>query len=663
MRPFEVVSPFEPAGDQGDAIAALADGIKAGDRFQVLQGVTGSGKTFTMAKIIEAVQMPTLIVSHNKTLAAQLFREFRGFFPHNAVEYFVSYYDYYQPEAYVASRDLYIEKDASINDEIERLRLSATRSLMEREDVIIVATVSCIYGLATPEVYRKMTATFSRGDTIDVDALIRRFVELQYERNDAVLERGRFRRRGDTLEIYPAYLEEAYRVDLDWDKVERIRRIDPISGATIEELDRALIYPAKQFVMPADMVQNAMGAIKEELENRYEFFIAEGKMLEAERLKTRVEYDIEMLTEMGYCPGIENYSAHLAGRRPGEAPDTLIDYLPERHLTFIDESHVTLPQIGAMYAGDRSRKTNLVDYGFRLPCALDNRPLRYDEFEARLDKTILVSATPGPAEKEQSKRVVEQLIRPTGLLDPEIEVRPSEGQMEDIYGEIRKRIEAGERSLILTLTKKMAEDLTDYLSGLGLRVRYIHSEVETIERVEILTQLRSGEFDVLVGINLLREGIDLPEVSFIAILDADKIGFLRSLTSLVQIIGRAARNAAGKVIMYADRVSDAMKTAIAETERRRGIQMEYNERHGITPTTVKKAITDILQRHAAEERDAAASSIEVLKNSFNVIIPAERKKLISALEKEMLEHAKNLEFEQAAAIRDEIKKIKEIGTT
>jgi len=663
MRPFEVVSPFQPAGDQGEAITTLAQGIKAGDKFQVLQGVTGSGKTFTMAKIIEAVQMPTLIVSHNKTLAAQLFREFRGFFPNNAVEYFVSYYDYYQPEAYVASRDLYIEKDASINDEIERLRLSATRSLMEREDVIIVATVSCIYGLATPEVYKKMTATFSRGDTIDVDALIRRFVELQYERNDAVLERGRFRRRGDTLEIYPAYLEEAYRVDLDWDKVERIRRVDPISGATIEELDRALIYPAKQFVMPADMVQNAMGAIKEELANRYEFFISEGKMLEAERLKTRVEYDIEMLTEMGYCPGIENYSAHLAGRKPGEAPDTLIDYLPERHLTFIDESHVTLPQIGAMYAGDRSRKTNLVDYGFRLPCALDNRPLRYDEFEARLDKTIFVSATPGPAEKEQSKRVVEQLIRPTGLLDPEIEVRPSEGQMEDIYGEIRKRIDAGERSLILTLTKKMAEDLTDYLSGLGLRVRYIHSEVETIERVEILTQLRSGEFDVLVGINLLREGIDLPEVSFIAILDADKIGFLRSLTSLVQIIGRAARNAAGKVIMYADRVSDAMKTAIAETERRRAIQMEYNEKHGITPTTVKKAITDILQRHAAEERDAAASSVEVLKKSYNVIIPAERKKLISALEREMLEHAKNLEFEQAAAIRDEIKKIKEIGTT
>jgi excinuclease ABC subunit B len=667
MHQFEVVSPFKPAGDQEEAIAALAGGIRAGNRFQVLQGVTGSGKTFTMAKIIEAVQMPTLVISHNKTLAAQLFREFKGFFPRNAVEYFVSYYDYYQPEAYVASRDLYIEKDASINDEIERLRLSATRSLMEREDVIIVATVSCIYGLATPEVYRKMTATFSVGETVDVDALIRRFVELQYERNDAVLERGRFRRRGDTLEIYPAYLEEAYRVDLDWDKVERIRRFDPVSGKVMEDLDRALIYPAKQFVMPQEMIYNALDSIKQELAERHEFFVSTGKMLEAERLKTRVEYDIEMLTEMGYCPGIENYSAPLAGRTPGEPPDTLIDYMPKgpggspAHLTFIDESHVTLPQIGAMYAGDRSRKQSLVDYGFRLPCALDNRPLRYDEFEQRLDKTIFVSATPGKTEVEQSKQVVQQLIRPTGLLDPEIEVRPSEGQMEDIYAEVQKRIKAGERSLILTLTKKMAEDLTDYLSGLGLKVRYIHSEVETIERVEILTQLRAGDFDVLVGINLLREGIDLPEVSFIAILDADKIGFLRSLTSLVQIIGRAARNAAGKVIMYADRMSDAMNAAITETNRRRAIQTEYNKKHGITPATVKKAVADILTRRTEEEKNATAISIEVLKKSYNILIPEQRKKLISALENEMLEHAKNLEFEEAAAIRDEIEKIKGIG--
>ena len=647
-----------PAGDQGQAITALAEGIKDGDKYQTLQGVTGSGKTFTMAKIIEAVQMPTLIVSHNKTLAAQLFREFKGFFPNNSVEYFVSYYDYYQPEAYVASRDLYIEKDASINDEIERLRLSATRSLMEREDVIIVATVSCIYGLATPEVYRKMTATFSKGETIDVDALIRRFVELQYERNDAVLERGRFRRRGDTLEIYPAYLEEAYRVDLEWDRVERIRRFNPVSGEMLEDLDRALIYPAKQFVMPADMVQNALGAIKEELAQRLEVLKDAGKMLEAERLKARVEYDIEMLTEMGYCPGIENYSAPMAGRNPGEAPDTLIDYLPKKHLTFIDESHVTLPQLGAMYAGDRSRKQSLVDYGFRLPCALDNRPLRYDEFVDRLDRTVFVSATPGKTELEQSRRVVQQLIRPTGLLDPEIEVRPSDGQMEDIYSEVRQRIEKNERSLILTLTKKMAEDLTDYLSGLGLKVRYIHSEVETIERVEILTQLRQGNFDILVGINLLREGIDLPEVSFIAILDADKIGFLRSLTSLVQIIGRAARNAAGKVIMYADRTSEAMEKAITETNRRREVQIAYNNEHGITPATVKKAIADILTRHAEEAEDATAAAIEVLKKSYNVLIPAQRRQLIKALENEMLEHAKNLEFEQAATIRDEIEKIK-----
>jgi excinuclease ABC subunit B len=661
MRQFEVVSAFQPAGDQGEAIAALAEGIRQGDKYQCLKGVTGSGKTFTMAKIIEAVQMPTLIVSHNKTLAAQLFREFKGFFPHNAVEYFVSYYDYYQPEAYVASRDLYIEKDASINDEIERMRLSATRSLMEREDVIIVATVSCIYGLATPEVYRKMTATFSRGENVDVEVLIRRFVELQYERNDAVLERGCFRRRGDSLEIYPAYLEEAYRIDFDWNRVERIRRFDPVSGKTLEELDRAMIYPAKQFVMPADMIRDALGSIQRELEERLEELKGQNKLLEAERLKTRVEYDIEMLTEMGYCPGIENYSAPLAGRKPGDPPDTLIDYLPKTHLTFIDESHVTLPQIGAMYSGDRSRKQSLVDYGFRLPCALDTRPLRYDEFVERLDRTVFVSATLGKTETEQSSRVVQQLIRPTGLLDPEIEVRPSEGQMEDIYAEVRKRIAAGERSLILTLTKKMAEDLTDYLSGLGLRVRYIHSEVETIERVEILTALRNGEFDILVGINLLREGIDLPEVSFIAILDADKIGFLRSLTSLVQIIGRAARNAAGKVIMYADRESDAMRLAITETTQRRNIQMEYNKKHGITPETIKKTVISILERHLEEDRDAALSSVEVLKKSYNIFIPAQRKQLVRALETEMLEHAKRLEFEQAAALRDEIERIKDLG--
>ncbi|MDR0411464.1 MAG: excinuclease ABC subunit B [Treponema sp.] len=663
MRPFEVVSPFESAGDQGEAIAALSAGIKAGDRFQTLQGVTGSGKTFTMAKVIEAVQMPTLIISHNKTLAAQLFREFKGFFPYNAVEYFVSYYDYYQPEAYVASRDLYIEKDASVNEEIERLRLSATRSLMEREDVIIVATVSCIYGLATPEIYRQMTASFARGEILDVDALMRRFVELQYERNDAVLERGNFRRRGDILEIFPAYMEEAYRVHMDWDRVACIRRFNPVSGAVIEELDRAMLYPAKQFVVPREMINNALVHIQAELDEQYALLQSTGRLLEAERLKTRVQYDIEMLTEVGSCPGIENYSAPLAGRPRGSVPDTLIDYFPKApdgsplHITFIDESHVTLPQIGAMFAGDRSRKINLVEYGFRLPCAMDNRPLRSDEFMARIDKTVYVSATPGQTEKEQSTRVVEQLIRPTGLLDPEIEVHPTESQMEDIFAEVSKRINVGERCLILTLTKKMAEDLTDYLSSLGLKVRYIHSEVETIERVEILTQLRQGAFDILVGINLLREGIDLPEVSLIAILDADKIGFLRSLTSLIQIIGRAARNAAGKVIMYADRESDAMRQAIAETNRRRSVQMAYNQQHNITPTTVKKAIANILIRHSEEQKEAVIQSVEVLKRSLDISIPAERKKLLAVLNAEMIEHAKRLEFEQAAAIRDEIKKL------
>ncbi|MDR2865466.1 MAG: excinuclease ABC subunit B [Spirochaetaceae bacterium] len=661
MRPFKVFSPFEPAGDQGSAIKTLAEGILKGDKFQTLKGVTGSGKTFTMAKIIEAIQKPALVISHNKTLSAQLYREFKSFFPDNAVEYYVSYYDYYQPEAYVASKDLYIEKDAAINEEIERLRLSATRSLMEREDVIIIATVSCIYGLATPEIYKKMTATFSRGETIDVDVLIRRFIELQYERNDAVLERGRFRRRGDTLEIFPAYLEDAYRVDLDWNTVSRIRRFNPVSGEIIEELDRALLYPAKQFVMPRELVLDAIPRIENELKERLGELNHAGKIVEAERLKTRVEYDIEMLREMGYCSGIENYSAPLAGRIPGARPDTLIDYFPADHVTFIDESHVSLPQIGAMYAGDRSRKQSLVDYGFRLPCALDNRPLRIDEFNMLLAETVFVSATPGETELKKSQRIVEQLIRPTGLLDPEIEVRPSEGQMEDIYNEIVTRVKRNERSLILTLTKKMAEDLSDYLSGLGLKVRYIHSEVETIERVEILTALRQGTFDVLVGINLLREGIDLPEVSFIAILDADKIGFLRSVTSLVQIVGRAARNAAGMVIMYADKMSEAMKVAIAETERRRAVQTQYNIEHNITPRTVKKAIENILERHLEEEKEQATNDIDILKKPYNILIPAQRKKLIIVLKNEMTEHAKNLEFEKAAVIRDEIQKLQELG--
>jgi excinuclease ABC subunit B len=636
----------------------LASGVRAGDRFQTLKGVTGSGKTFTMAKVIEAVQKPTLIVSHNKTLSAQLFREFKDFFPENAVEYFVSYYDYYQPEAYVPTRDLYIEKDADINQEIERLRLSATRSLMERRDVIIVATVSCIYGLATPEVYREMKVDAKLGEVLDPEAFRRELVTLQYERNDAVLERGRFRVRGDVIEVYPAYAKEAYRIELDYETVTRIRRFDPVSGAILEDLDAAVIYPAKQFVMPETMVQKAMAGIKAELAERYEDLMGSKKLVEAQRLKTRVEYDIELLEEMGYCPGIENYSGPLSGRIRGQRPSVLLDYFPDDFLTFIDESHVSLPQIGAMYAGDRSRKQNLVDYGFRLPSAMDNRPLKFDEFEALTKTVVYVSATPGVTEMEKSARIVEQLIRPTGLVDPEIIVRPSEGQMEDIYTEIKKRNALGERSLILTLTKRMAEELSEYLSSLSLKVRYIHSEVETIERVEILTQLRTGEYDVLVGINLLREGIDLPEVSFIAILDADKIGFLRSATSLVQIIGRAARNSAGVVVMYADRISDAMRVAMDETNRRRAVQVAWNEAHGITPTTVKKAIHDILQRHR-EEKDAAVSTdLETMKAAYNLLVPEQKNALIRRLEREMLEKAKNLEFEAAAVLRDEIEKLR-----
>ncbi len=659
MKPFKVSAPYGPAGDQAQAIAALARGVRSGQRYQTLKGVTGSGKTFTMAKVIEEVQLPTLVISHNKTLSAQLYREFKDFFPENAVEYFVSYYDYYQPEAYVPTRDLYIEKDADINQEIDRLRLAATASLMERRDVIIVATVSCIYGLGSPDLYRAMRVYLDRGSEIDLDDLKRRLVSLQYERNDAVLERGRFRVRGDTLEIYPAYSNEAYRVELDFDRVERIRKFDPVSGAvTADGLDEAVVYPAKHFVLPEDQAHKAVDLLRSELAEQYERFLAAGKLVEAQRLKTRTEYDIELLTEMGYCPGIENYSAPLAGREKGQRPGVLLDYFPEDFLTFIDESHVSVPQIGAMYAGDRSRKTTLVDYGFRLPCALDNRPLKYEEFESIVDRTIYVSATPGSFELERSATVAEQLIRPTGLVDPELIIRPSEGQMEDIYAEIRKRIARGERSLILTLTKRMAEELTEYLSGLDLKVRYIHSEVETIERVEILKALRMGEYDVLVGINLLREGIDLPEVSYIAILDADKIGFLRSATSLIQIIGRAARNAAGTVVLYADRMSDAMRTAIDETARRRAAQTAYNEAHGITPVTIKKAVQDILLRHQVEKEKVVETEIGALKGAYNLLVPEQKKSLLRALEAQMLEHAKNLEFEEASIVRDEIERIK-----
>ena len=660
-RAFEVTADYQPAGDQAAAIRALTDGIREGHRFQTLKGVTGSGKTYTMANIIEAVQRPTLVISHNKTLAAQLYREFRDFFPHNAVEYFVSYYDYYQPEAYVASRDLYIEKDASINAEIERLRLSATTSLLERSDVIVVATVSCIYGLGSPRDYREMRLRLDRGSEVDITGMRRKLIDLQYERNDDVLQRGKFRIRGEVVEIFPAYAETALRVQLDWDQIAAIRSISPVTGEVIEDLDVAMVYPAKHFVMPQDQIREAITRIRDELADRHEQLLRDEKLVEAQRLKSRTEYDIEMMEEMGYCSGIENYSRHLSGRAEGERPAVLIDYFPDRFLTFIDESHVTVPQVGGMYAGDRSRKLSLVNYGFRLPSALDNRPLMFDEFESLLDHVVFVSATPGKEEVGKSRQVVEQVIRPTGLVDPEIVVRPSEGQIEDLYAEIRGRITAQERVLVTTLTKKMSEDLTDYLSNLGLRVRYLHSEIETIERVEILTQLRQGTFDVLVGINLLREGLDLPEVSLIAILDADKIGFLRSATALVQTIGRAARNVNGKVIMYADRMSDAMAEAIEETGRRRAIQLEYNAAHGITPRTISKAIRDILVREKEEHRQNQQQSIEIIKKSYNVMVPSQRKALIRLLESEMLERAKNLEFEEAAVIRDEIAKLREIG--
>lgn len=659
MRKFEVVSPFEPSGDQGQAIEKLSEGFLRGDKFQTLKGVTGSGKTFTMAKIIERVQRPTLIISHNKTLSAQLYKEFKTFFPNNAVEYFVSYYDYYQPEAYVAARDLYIEKDCDINKEIDQLRLKATYSLMERRDVIVVATVSCIYGLGMPDLYKEMRIHVEIGQTLDVKKFAQSLISLQYQRNDDVLDRGNFRIKGDVIEVYPPYMEtdEAYRIELDWEEIVRIKRFNVLNRDVTGELDETVFYPAKHFVVPKEQLIGATDRIQKEMEERVEELRSQGKMLEAERLKTRTTYDIEMLKEMGTCPGIENYSGPISGRKTGEPPATLLHYFPDDFLCLIDEAHVTVPQIGAMYEGDRSRKQNLIDFGFRLPSAFDNRPLKKAEFDAKMNQIIYVTATPRPEEIKQSTQVVEQLIRPTGLLDPIIQVRPSEGQMEDIYKEVKLRIERHERSLILTLTKKMAEDLTDYLTELDLKVKYIHSEIDTFERVEILKSLRTGEIDVLIGINLLREGIDLPEVSFIALLDADKIGFLRSATSLIQIIGRAARNADGMVVMYADHVSPAMEVAIEETKHRREIQQAYNEEHGITPVTVKKAIEDILEHQKEEALDSANMDLEVLKKGLNLFKASDRKKLIKRLTEEMTACAERMEYEQAAVYRDQITEI------
>ena len=663
MRKFEVVSPFEPSGDQGQAIEKLSEGFLRGDRYQTLKGVTGSGKTFTMAKIIERVQRPTLIISHNKTLSAQLFREFKSFFPNNAVEYFVSYYDYYQPEAYVPARDLYIEKDCSINKEIDNMRLSATYSLMERRDVIVVATVSCIYGLGMPDLYKDMRIHLEKGQQLNTKKLAEQLVSLTYQRNDDVLDRGNFRIHGDVIEIFPPYMETdaAYRIELDWDEITKIRRIDVLNHSVLEELDETVIYPAKHFVVPHDKLIESTQKIQAEMEARVEELKACGKLLEAERLKTRTTYDIEMLKEMGTCPGIENYSGPISGRKRGEPPATLLHYFPDDFLCMIDEAHVSVPQIGAMYEGDRSRKQNLIDFGFRLPSALDNRPLKFDEFSKKINQVIYVTATPRKEEIEQSSQVVEQLIRPTGLLDPIVEVRPSEGQMEDIYKEIKDRIARHERSLVLTLTKKMAEDLTDYLTELSLKVKYIHSEIDTFERVEILKSLREGEIDVLIGINLLREGIDLPEVSFIAILDADKIGFLRSETSLIQIIGRAARNAEGKVVMYADHMSPAMESAIKETKHRREVQEAYNKEHGITPKTIKKAVEDILVHEKTDAEQDASLDVEVLTNQTNLLNPSARKKLIKQLTEQMEHYADLMEYEKAAAIRDKILEIKAMG--
>lgn len=642
MDKFVLKSPFTPSGDQPEAIEALSDGIIKGDKGQILLGVTGSGKTYTIANVIEKVNRPTLVLAHNKTLAAQLCSEFKEFFPDNAVEFFVSYYDYYQPEAYIPQTDTFIEKDAAINDEIDKLRHSATMALFERRDVIVVASVSCIYGLGDPEDYSEMVVSLRPGMETDRDDIIGRLVDMQYERNDINFTRNKFRVHGDVLEVFPSSEnEKAVRIEFFGDEIERICEINTVTGEILGTRSHIAIYPASHYVTNKAKLERAIQGIEKELDERVKYFNDHGKLLEAQRISQRTNYDIEMMREVGFCQGIENYSRHISGREKGSAPYTLIDYFPDDFLLVIDESHVTIPQVKAMYAGDKSRKDNLVEYGFRLPSAYDNRPLTFSEFEERINQVVFVSATPAEYEKEHSERTVEQVIRPTGLLDPEIEVRPVEGQIDDLVGEINERTEKGERVLVTTLTKKMAEALTDHMQKLGIKVRYMHSEVETIERMEIIRDLRLGVFDVLIGINLLREGLDLPEVSLIAILDADKEGFLRSTTSLIQTIGRAARNAEGKVIMYADSVTDAMREAIDETERRRKIQSDYNEKHNIKPKTVKKAVREVIKT-LKETKDTGKKD----------------KNILEKLENEMKKAASELRFEDAAKLRDRIERIR-----
>lgn len=655
---FELVSKFSPQGDQPRAIKELVEGIRKGKKHQTLLGATGTGKTFTISNVIKEVNKPTLVIAHNKTLAGQLYSEFKEFFPNNAVEYFVSYYDYYQPEAYVPSTDTYIEKDASINDEIDKLRHSATSALFERKDVIIIASVSCIYGLGSPEEYRENLLSLRVGMEIDRNQMLRKLVDIQYERNDINFTRGTFRVRGDVVEVFPASRDEhCIRIEFFGDEIDRIREVDALTGEIIGEREHVAIFPASHFVTREEIMREAIKNIEAELEERLKEFREEGKLLEAQRLEQRTRYDLEMMREMGFCSGIENYSRHLTLRPPGSTPYTLLDFFPDDFLIVIDESHVTLPQIRGMYNGDRARKQVLVDHGFRLPSALDNRPLRFDEFEDHINQIIYVSATPGPYELEHAPDVVEQIIRPTGLLDPTIDVRPIEGQIDDLIGEIRERVERNERVLVTTLTKKMAEDLTDYLKDIGIKVQYLHSEVKTLERIEIIRELRLGTFDVLVGINLLREGLDIPEVSLVAILDADKEGFLRSEHSLIQTIGRAARNANGHVIMYADRITKSMEKAISETRRRRAIQEEYNKKHGITPKTIQKEIHDVIRAtYAAEDTGEYTPLEKIGKMSRD-----DKEKLIQNLEKEMKEAAKALDFERAAELRDLIFELKAEG--